>query len=452
MKILGFLKGCRLYGAYLGVFIGMALGQIVSPSVAATGVIEDDSPSEATSVISRNAVTLTLAEVMALSLAHHPRLEAIAQEREASNGSLRQAKTLANPMLTIMDENLGNDRLAEAGDRAISLQVGQLIELGGKRSARIAVADQARLLANWSYAAKRLDIIFEVKQRFIDMLAAQMRLDLAQDLADVADQTTEVVAKRVQAGKVSPIEHVKAQLVQANAQVELAQAQRYLDAARSALAASMGQQTPKFEAVQGVLDETPEIPPLDVLENRLLQAPEQHRWENELARQEALLAGEKAKRIPDLTLIAGASRYSQFDDVGYHAGVSLPLPLFDRNRGGVEQASRRLDKAEYERLDDGVGRRTELLQNHQQYLALSDQLATLRETLLPGAERAFAATQKGYQLGKFGFLEVLDAQRTLFQTNSLFVQVQADRQRVIARIERIVGGELAVTAPSVTAP
>jgi outer membrane protein TolC len=147
MKILGFLKGCRLYGAYLGVFIGMALGQIVSPSVAATGVIEDDSPSEATSVISRNAVTLTLAEVMALSLAHHPRLEAIAQEREASNGSLRQAKTLANPMLTIMDENLGNDRLAEAGDRAISLQVGQLIELGGKRSARIAVADQARLLA-----------------------------------------------------------------------------------------------------------------------------------------------------------------------------------------------------------------------------------------------------------------------------------------------------------------
>ncbi|MGH8610866.1 MAG: TolC family protein, partial [Gammaproteobacteria bacterium] len=351
-----------------------------------------------------------------------------------------------NPVLDIIGDDLGNARKAEAGDRTTAIQIGQLIELGGKRAARIRAAEASRDLANWDYEAKRIEIVSAVAQRFVEVLAAQQRETLAEEALALARQVSDAVAKRVQAGKVSPVEETKARLAQASAEVELEQAKREGIAARRTLSALWANHNPRFEKAVGDLEKTLSLPAYEQLAERVRNNPELARWSSEMARRQAGVDAAKAKAVPDVTVTAGVTRFSQFDDHAYTVGISLPLPLFDRNQGGILEANRRLDKATDEQSVAQGRVLTELVQAYQRLAAIDTEIETLRTILLPGAQSAFDAATKGYQFGKFGFLDVLDAQRTLFQTRAQYLRALTDYQRGVSEIERLVGGALEMSA------
>jgi outer membrane protein, heavy metal efflux system len=385
---------------------------------------------------------LTLRDALSLTLQRNPELAAFAKERSATDAALLQAGALPNPVLDIIGDDLGNDRKAEAGDRTTAIQLGQLIELGGKRAARIRAAEASRDLANWDYEAKRIEIVSLVAQRFIDVLAVQQRQTLAEETVALARQVSDAVAKRVQAGKVSPVEETKAQLAQATVEIELEQAKREGITARKTLGALWANPNPHFEKAIGDLEKTLSLPPYEQLVERVRDNPELARWSAEMARRQAGVDAAKAKAVPDVTVTAGVTRFSQFNDHAYTVGISLPLPLFDRNRGGILEASRRLDKAADEQSVAQGRMLTELAQAYQRLAAIDTEIDTLRAILLPGAQSAFDAATKGYQFGKFGFLDVLDAQRTLFQTRTQYLRALTDYQRGVSEIERLVGGPL----------
>lgn len=385
---------------------------------------------------------LTLRGALSLALQRNPELAAFGKERSAAEAAILQAGVLPNPVLEIVGDNLRNDRKAEAGDRTRAIQIGQLIELGGKRAARIRGAEASRDLANWDYEAKRIEILSLVAQRFVEVLTAQRRQVLAADALALASQFSDAVAKRVQAGKVSPVEETKARLVQASAQIELEQAEREGVSARRALGALWAAHDPRFEKAVGDLDEIIPLPGYEQLAGRVRENPELARWASEIERRRALVDGERAKAVPDVTITAGVTRFSQFDDRAYMLGISVPLPLFDGNRGGILEASRRLDKAADEQRAAQSRVLAALAQAHQRLAAIEKEITALRSILLPGAQSAFDAANKGYQLGKFGFLDVLDAQRTLFQMRTQHLRALGDYQRGVSEIERLVGGPL----------
>lgn len=387
-------------------------------------------------------VELTLRDALALALQRNPDLGVFSQEVRAAEGAVLQAGVLPNPVLELAGENLRNARKAEAGDRSTALQIGQLIELGGKRAARTRLAETGRDLANWDYQAKRIEVLSRVAQRFVDVLTAQSRQALAEESAGLARQVADAVAKRVQAGKVSPVEETKARLALASAEVEFEQARRELLSSRQALGALWGEPSPRFQKAIGDLSKRVPLPGYENLTERIRNTPELARWMTEIARRQAGVEAERAKAVPDVTLSAGVTRFSQFDDRAYMVGISIPIPVFDRNRGGILEANRRLDKATDERRAVEARLLTELAQAYQRLAAIDQEIDTLRTTLLPGAQSAYEAATKGYQLGKFGFLDVLDAQRTLFQTRSQHLRALADYQRSVAEIERQIGGPL----------
>lgn len=392
--------------------------------------------------LAQEPVELTLRDALALALQRNPDLAAFGKERAATEAAILQAGVLPNPVLEIAGDNLRNTRKAEAGDRSTSIQLGQLIELGGKREARVRAAEASRDLANWDYEARRVEVLSAVALRFVDLLAAQQRHRLAGEALALARQVAEAVGKRVQAGKVSPVEETKARLAQASAEVELEQAARERAAARSTLAALWGSRDPRFERADGDLETTVPLPSYEQLAERVRSNPELARWSSEIERRRAAVDGEKAKAIPDLTVTAGVSRFSQFDDRAYMVGISVPLPLFDTNRGGILEANRRLDKASDEQRAVESRLLASLSQVYQRLAAIDKEIAALRSVLLPGAQSAFDAATKGYQLGKFGYLDVLDAQRTLFQARNQNLRALADYQRGVSEIERLVGGPL----------
>jgi cobalt-zinc-cadmium efflux system outer membrane protein len=388
---------------------------------------------------------LTLRDALSLALQRNPELAAFGKERSATDAAVLQAGVLPNPVLEIAGDNLRNARKAEAGDRSTTIQIGQLIELGGKRSARMRAAEAGRDLADWDYEAKRIEIVSLVAQRFVDVLAAQQRQTLAEEALALARQVGDAAAKRVQAGKVSPVEETKARLGQASAEVELEQARREGFSARGTLGALWADPSPRFAKAVGDLEKTLSLPAYEQLAARVRNNPELARWAAEMSRRQAGVDAERAKAVPDVTVIAGVTRFSQFDDRAYIVGISLPLPLFNRNLGGILEASRRLDKASDE-LRATEGRvLTELARAYQRLAAIDHEIGTLRTILLPGAQSAFDVAAKGYQLGKFGFLDVLDAQRTLFQTRTQNLRALADYQRGVSEIERLVGGPLDVS-------
>ncbi|MBK6981522.1 MAG: TolC family protein [Betaproteobacteria bacterium] len=360
----------------------------------------------------------------------------------SADAALGQAGALPNPVLNYASDNLRNARKADAGDRSSTIQIGQLVELGGKRVARIDVASASRDLAVWDYEVKRVEVVSLVAQRFVDLLGAQYRLALSEEAFALARRVGDAVAKRVQAGKVSPVEETKARLAQASAGIELEQAKREVTAARKALAILWANPDPRFEKAVGNLETPLSLPPWDQLAGRVRNNPELARWSSELARRRAGVDVERAKAYPDVTVTAGVTRFSQFDDRAYSVGISLPLPLFDRNRGAVLEATRRLDKGSDELRAEEGRVLAELSQAYERLSAIVGEIEVLRATLLPGAQSAFEAAAKGYELGKFGFLDVMDAQRTLFQTRTQYLRARIAGLQGMSEIERLVGGSL----------
>lgn len=392
--------------------------------------------------------TVALRDALALALLHHPGLAAFAWETRAREARMLQAARPPNPTLTVLAEDIGDSAptgstVEQVVQPQTSIQLSQLIELGGKRAARQHLATLNRDLAAWDYEMARIDVLTEVSRTFTDVLAAQEIVALTEETTRLVEQVQQSVGARVVAGVVSPIEETRANVALAAVRVESARARRALEASRTRLALLWGSPTPAFQAVAGDLKSEPApLPRVSDLTAQIEQSPELGRWAAELAQREAALAVERSKRVPDVSVVAG---YRRFTDVGSNAfvvGASIPLPLFDRNRGGIEEARSRLAKVHEERRAAQTRVAAALADAYAALASAHDEVTALRLAVLPGSQETFAAVSEGYRLGRFGYLEVLDAQRTLIGAGSQYLRALSDYHKAIANVERLIGAPL----------
>lgn len=386
---------------------------------------------------------ITLRQALALALVRNPELAAFSWEVRAKEAAIIQAGLLPNPELGFQLEEFAGTGERRGIDAAQStLQIGQVFLLGGKRDRRGRLAASERDLAGWDYEAKRLDVFTEVMQAFVDVLAAQEQVSLSKELVGVARSVLESAAERVKAGKVSPLEETKASVELTNARIAREKAQRALDAARKRLSNLWGQTAVTFARADGSLDEIAPIPALDRIERLIAQNPDVARWVKEMEQRSAALELEKAKAIPDVTVSAGWQRFNENGENAAIIGISIPLPLFDRNQGAILEAKRKRAKARQESRAAELKAHTGLADSYQS-LASSFMSATeLRDQVLPAAQLAFSTAQEGYREGKFAFLEVLDAERTLFETRGKYIEALAGFHKARAEVERLIGERL----------
>ncbi|MGH8652307.1 MAG: TolC family protein [Gammaproteobacteria bacterium] len=383
---------------------------------------------------------LTLREVLSLVLLQNPGLKAFAFEVRAREAAVLQAGLLPNPHLGVVAENFGNNALQGFDSTAITLQLSQLIELGGKRAARTEATQLARDLAGWDYERERIKVLTETQRAYVDVLSAQRRTALSKQVVALAEEVAAAAAKRVMAGKVSPVEETKVGVATASVRIELTRAERELEAVRARLAATWGSTTaPRFKRARGVIEAVLPIPTLEQLMERLRQSPELARWATGLAERNAVVAVEEARAIPDLTASFGVRHFTEPGDDALVVGISLPLPVFNRNQGAILEAQRRLAKAEEERRAMEVRMATALSSAYQTLASAHAEITVLKAQVLPGAQSAFEAASKGYRLGKFGLVDVLDAQRTLFGAKAQYLRALTDYHQSVAQVEGLIG-------------
>jgi outer membrane protein, heavy metal efflux system len=430
----------------------IAVALVVFISGCATTWVEAASPKPPPSMaVSSVVVTaeeprgvLSLRDVLRLTLIRNPELQAFTFELRAAEARTLQAGVLPNPALSAELENFGGTGSITKGARAseTTLQLSQLIELGGKRAKRLRLAGLERELTGWDYEVKRLDVLTEAKKAFVDMVATAERLTFTADLLRLAEQVQRTVAARVQAGKVSPIEETRTHVTVSTARLAVQQARTVHEAAKKRLAAFWGSTTPLFTGVSGALETTTSIPSLDVLTAQVQKNPDIARWVTEMAARRAQVEVARSRAVPDLTVSGGMRYLNEVKEGAFVLGFSLPLPLFDRNQGGIQEAYARLTKAELEQRVAEVRVSTALSDAYHNLVNAVNEVTTLQNDVLPAAQEAFQATQEGYRLGKFGLLDVLDVQRTFFETRGRSLEALATYHKAVADLERFSGEEL----------
>ena len=386
---------------------------------------------------------VTLRQALALALMKNPELAVFSWEERAREAQALQARLLPNPELDVEVENFGGTGFFGGLDEAeTTVQLGQLVELGGKRSKRKRAAALDRDLAGWDYEIGRIQVFTETSKAFVDVLAAQKRTELNEEFVRLAEQVLDAVAERVRAGKVSPVDEVKARVALSDRLIEKGRAEGELAVARKVLTAAWGGTAPTFTAARGDLERSPEVPSFEALSDRMADNPEMARWLVEIERHRASLEMERAGRFPDVTLSGGVRYVNPTDDWAFVAGLSVPIPLFDRNQGATLEAQYRLAKTEEQRRALHVRVQAALASTYQRLSSARNEAISLKNDVLPGARSAFEATGEGFRQGKFGYLDVLDAQRTFFEAQARYTEALAVLQKAVADAEGLLGEPL----------
>ncbi|QCI78824.1 TolC family protein [Hankyongella ginsenosidimutans] len=381
------------------------------------------------------APPLTLEDALALARAASPSNDAGDAGVRSADAARRVAGLRPNPELQVQSENVagsGAYRGLSSAETTVGLALP--IELGGKRSARIGVADARGARARIAAAILRADLELTVTQAYAEAIAAERRLDIARTQVGIATEGLRVATDRVQVGATSPIDQQRAEVAAVNARAALEKAERAVLVARANLGRLLGRSVAE-PLDMAWFDRAGGIGPVITVDPDGTLALAAARADLATANAQVRLA--RAQRIPDLTVSAGARRLEATNDVAAVVGVSIPIPLFNTGKAALDQARADRDQADaltrLARLD--AARAIASAQADVANAATAARAAG--GPVLAAAQEAARIARIGYGQGKFGQLELLDAERTLAETRAAWVDALAAYHDAVARLRRL---------------
>ncbi|WP_321836485.1 TolC family protein [Pseudomonas kulmbachensis] len=383
--------------------------------------------------------SLTMDQALEAAFSNNPELAAAQWDIGIAQGDLQQAGLMPNPQVSWEAED------TRRNSRTTTVLINQQIELGGKRGARVDVASRNQDAVGIELERKRNVLRADVIQAFSSASTAQQRVLLARQSLELAERGLRVAQGRIKSGKTSPVEGTRAEVQLSEVRLELRRAERDEASALQQLALVMGAPLPVFLVVGDSSRSMPAVPDPLLLLDRIDRTAELRLAALQIDQREASLELERAQRIPDLTVSVG-SQYDALERERVNVvGLSMPIPLFNRNQGNVLAAARRTDQARDLRNASELRLRTEIQTTLDQWRTANTEVASFNQTILPATQSAVDTATRGFEMGKFNFLDVLDAQRTLISARTQYIQAITEATNAWVRIERIFGDIAPIT-------
>lgn len=382
----------------------------------------------------------TLDDALRIAEANSPRIRAADARREGATGDRMQAGIRPNPELFVDAENFaGNKEYRGTNNIELTAGLSQRIEIGGKRQARIDAAEAGLTLAAHDRNADQLALREDIARAYVNVLYSARLVVLEDERLKNAQSLAGAIRERVQNGRESPIQSRKTDITLAAAQVASQKAQRELQGNRATLTALLGVPSVELAVNSGWFDRIGAVPEVSPDEGALAENPDFARLSATIALARAGVDRERAAGVPDPTLSAGMRRYREDASNALVVGLSIPIPVFDQNSGNILKARQDLNRAEAEADTMRLTLLGSLAKARQTLIAAHREAETIGTTITPAADEAAAAAREGYTAGKFGFLDLLDAQRTQFDVKAQHATALRDYH--LARIElmRLVG-------------
>lgn len=376
-------------------------------------------------------------DLLAQAQANAPRLaEAAASVRQAE-GLARQAAARPNPTAGVNIENFsGGGAYSGTNNAETTFSLSQPLEVGGKRDARIAAGRAALDAARARQTQSKADFAFALADAYALAEAAERRVALAEEAVTLSDETLRASRALVDAGKEAELRTLQAQAAMTAARAGLDAARAERTGAFARLTALAGSPVP-FTSLTGSLLTGPiQAAPQGEVDALATPAVVAAQAEREAAARRVRI--EKTRAVPDVTVSAGVRRFSGDDSTALVAGVSIPIPVFDQNRGNITAAQGELQAAEARlaaaRFDAEADIRTARFQ-----LEAAQTRASAAGEGETSAAEAFRLTRIAYESGKAPLVELITARRSLAEARAQTIEAQLARLRAEADLARLQG-------------
>ena len=392
---------------------------------------------------------LTLREAIDAALAGNPELAASAYEIEAQDARTRQAALTPSIGLGVEAENLlGTGDFDGVDEAELTLALSSVIELGGKADARIAASRASRDALDTERMVLQLDVLAEVARRFVDVAAAEQRLDVAKRSAELSAQTVAGAKRRVDAAKSPHVELDRALIAMDRTRLEQGRAIAVLDSARRQLTATWGNAAAAAEAklengVYADLFAMPVVGDFAALRERLTASPDFLRFASESRVRAAELRVATTLQRPDVTVGIGIRHLQSPDDQAFVGSISIPLASARRADGHIAEARAKLALTDAERrVAETKASATlyELVRLLEQAVLEVD---TLKSDVAPRSEEALRETGYAYERGRYSYLELVDAQREYLSVQDALIASATDAHKLQIEVERLTNASLA---------
>ncbi|MDP1836079.1 MAG: TolC family protein [Chlamydiales bacterium] len=379
---------------------------------------------------------LTFEEAVQRTFCQSPLLHISNDEIGERAGARQQSKRLPNPTAAWSVENVFGNREWQGWESAESrYEIGQLIELGGKRSYRSNAATYQLFAAQAGYAAQKTMVLNRLSKAFAEVAGLQEQVKLADEQAKIADEVYKTVSAKLEAGRISLIQQNKAEIALWTARISYNAAVTDFAKAKERLSAFWGCSCPDFNEVDYWFYELAAPESLEECFCTLENNPELLRSHFEYLSSQQNLNLERAGSVPDVTVAVGYKTLRETGNKGMILGASIPIPIFNQNQGNIQKA-----RFESQKMQDQFQNLQLVLKNrlsaaYRDLIRAYREAEQLKTSVLKNATQSFDLASEGYKEGKFEYLDVLDSQRTLFDVRGRYIQTLVNYHKSMADIK-----------------
>ena len=375
---------------------------------------------------------ITLPEVLARAEDNSPSVVQARGELAVAAARARQAGVRPNPQVNLTVENFaGSGEFRRFRSAEVTLSVSQQFELGGKRSSRRAIAAAELEVAELRVGVARADVERDARTNFAELSGASDRVTLARDAEQRARELQRTVTLLVVYGREPPLRGLRAKAALAEAEAATQAAIAAYARSQRSLAGLLGFGEVDLEArgaVELLAPAQPTADPGSSLVVRLAAA--------ERLAAEARVKLEQATAVPDLTAELGVKRFEGSNDTAVIAGISVPIPIANRNGGAIDAARASLNSAEARLSQARLDAIRSLRGAESDLIAADARVRALQSSGICQAREAVRLARIGYAAGKFSFLEVLDAQSALNQAEAALIDARLAQAQAVAALMR----------------
>lgn len=390
-----------------------------------------------------NTEEITITEAIETALKNNPNLKAFEYGITTLEKQKIQAGLIPNPEAGFEMENfLGGKELSGFQGTEYTLVASQLFEIGGKRSSRVNLAETEIISSRGDFELLKLDVIANVKSTFFSLYQIQKQIEKQRKFVDLNEEILKTISERVKAGRTSPAEESKVKVALTNSRIELDRLQRNFSSIQAQLNSLLGSTGKNFIPATVLFDSISAPPTREEITGNIEEIPTLKLLQNEVNVREAALELEKSLAVPDLTVSGGVRYLNELKTNSFVAGVSIPLPFFNRNQGNIQASEVRLEQMDAIKNSRKLNVIAQLNTAYNNLLSAYNNSQELKNSIIPEAENAYEITRQGYIQGRFAFIDLLDAQRTLFETQTQFLLELSDYYNSLIEIENITGKNL----------
>lgn len=392
---------------------------------------------------SAQSAPLELKDAIARAVAHNPALRGSEYLLQATRAREAQA-ALMPPMGVGMDleDFAGTGSMRDTASLQTTLQLSGVLELGGKRTARVLVAERATDIVAIEQEGRRMDLLAQVATRFAEVAARQEQLEVARESSRLAATTVERVTERIRIGAAPRYELARAEIRLLRARMDERGAEDELASSRVHLAATWGGTSADFERVAADLFELPQVKTFAQLMAGIESSPSIRILLSRERLADAQINLATAANRLDVGWSLGVRHIQTADDVALVASAAVPLGTRRRAEPGIREARAGRALASIELESARVEAGSALYRLHRDLERTRLEVAALRDEVQPRAASVLQSTEQAFRQGRTGFLEYANSQQELLEVRREAVVAAAGYHVLLIEIERLTGSSL----------